>query len=85
MILLECWKERESIKAHECELSSMGSLQESQRCRLCGEETEAENDIFGTSLQVDLRSYREVLGQKYFERLGNARSLQSLPLSRSLG
>ena len=58
MILLECWKERESIKAHECELSSMGSLQESQRCRLCGEETEAENDIFGTSLQVDLRRYR---------------------------
>ena len=31
----------------------MGSLHESQRCRLCGEETKDVEDIFTTNLQVN--------------------------------
>ena len=45
MILFrECWNADDRER--------MGSLHESQRCRLCGEETEEEEDIFTIYLQV---------------------------------
>ena len=74
----------------------MGSLQESQRCRLCGEETEEEADIFTINLQV--KSLSKGYGKpveytfSYFfaaylysiERLGAAPYLQLLRQSNCL-